>query len=193
MVARHLDATLSANSLTNEALGARHSDDADAHLLHLLHGLEHLGGGARLRSGEHDGLLSHALVARNVPLGSMDEIDLKILVAELVHEVLELHKLVPGATNAHQEDGVVTLVGDLIGHGGHLLARLVERLTVLEIPLLVEVHDLNFFRLCHERSFLVSSSEQAVIHRMRRVATCFLALLAMRWLMTRYQTGHMTL
>ena len=39
--------------------------------------------------------------------------------AELVHEVLELHELVPGAADAHQEHGVVALVGDLVGEFDH--------------------------------------------------------------------------
>ena len=155
MVARHLDAALGAHGLADGALGARHGDDADAHLLHLLHGLEDLGRGAGLGGGEDDGLLGHALVAGDVPLGGVDEVDLEVLVAELVHEVLELHELIPGAADAHEEDRVVALVGDLVGHGRHLLAGLDERLAVLEITLLVEVHDLNFLGLSHEHSFLV--------------------------------------
>ena len=79
----------------------------------------------------------------------MDKVDLEVAVAELVHEVLELHELVPGAADAHQEHGVVALVGDLVGERGHLLAGLVERLAVLEIALLVEMHDLDLLGFLH--------------------------------------------
>ena len=39
--------------------------------------------------------------------------------------------------------------GDLVGERGHLLAGLVERLTVLEIALLVEMHDLDLLGFLH--------------------------------------------
>ena len=133
MIGSHLDAILGADSLADGALGLGHGVDANALFLHLLDGLEDLGGGAGLGGGEHDGLLGHALVAHDVPLGGVDQVDLEVAVAELVHEVLELHELVPGAADAHQEHGVVALVGDLVGERGHLLAGLVERLAVLEI------------------------------------------------------------
>ncbi len=145
MVRSHGNAVLGTHSLADGALGLGHGVDAHAHVLHLLDGLEDLGGGAGLGGGEHDGLLGHALVAHGVPLGGVDQVDLEVAVAELVHEVLELHELVPGAADAHQEHGVVALVlGDLVGERGHLLAGLVERLAVLEIALLVEMHDLIF-------------------------------------------------
>ena len=127
MVRSHGDAVLGTHSLADGALGLGHGVDAHAHALHLLDGLEDLGGGAGLGGGEHDGLLGHALVAHGVPLGGVDQVDLEVAVAELVHEVLELHELVPGAADAHQEHGVVALVGDLVGERGHLLAGLVER------------------------------------------------------------------
>ena len=95
------------HSLADETLGLGHGVDTNALFLHLLDGLEDLGGGAGLGGGEHDGLLGHALVAHGVPLGGVDQVDLEVAVAELVHEVLELHELVPGAADAHQEHGVV--------------------------------------------------------------------------------------
>ena len=149
MIGSHLDAVLGADSLADETLGLGHGVDTNALFLHLLDGLEDLGGGAGLGGGEHDGLLGHALVAGDVPLGGVDQVDLEVAVAELVHEVLELHELVPGAADAHQEHGVVALVGDLVGERGHLLAGLVERLAVLEVALLVEMHDLDLLGFLH--------------------------------------------
>ena len=154
MVRSHGDAVLGTDSLADETLGLGHGVDADTHALHLLDGLEDLGGGAGLGVGEHDGLVGHALVAGDVPLGGVDQVDLEIAVAELVHEVLELHELIPGAAHAHQEDGVIALVGDLVCERGHLLAGLVERLAVLEVALLVEMHDLDLLGFLHGFSFL---------------------------------------
>ena len=88
-------------------------------------------------------------MAGDVPLGGVDQVDLQVAVAELVHEVLELHELIPGAAHAHQEDGVIALVGDLVCERGHLLAGLVERLAVLEVALLVEMHDLDLLGFLH--------------------------------------------
>ena len=157
MVAGHGDAVLGAHCLADEALGLGHGKDADAHLLHLLAGLENLGGGAGLGGGEHDRLLGHALMAHHVPLGGVDEVDLEVLVAKLVHEVLELHELVPGAADAHQEHGVIALVGHAVGHGRHELARLIQGLAVLEVALLVEVHDLDLLGLLHGCSLRLGS------------------------------------
>lgn len=149
MVGGHHDAVLGAHGAADLALGVGHGEDAHAHLLHLADGLEHLGGGAGLRGGQHDGALGHALVAHDVPLGGVDQVDLEVAVAELVHEVLELHELVPGAADAHQEDGVVALLVHAVGQGGHLLAGLVDVPAVLEVALLVEVHDLDLLGLLH--------------------------------------------
>ena len=149
MVRSHGDAVLGAASLADGALGLGHGVEAHAHALHLLDGLEDLGGGAGLGGGEHDGLLGHALVAHDVPLGGVDQVDLEVAVAELVHEVLELHELVPGAADAHQEHGVVALVGDLVGERGHLLAGLVDVLAVLDVALLAKVHDLDLLGFLH--------------------------------------------
>ena len=154
MVRSHGDAVLGADSLADGALGLGHGVDAHAHALHLLDGLEDLGGGSGLGGGEHDGLLGHALVAHDVPLGGVDQVDLEVAVAELVHEVLELHELVPGAADAHQEHGVVALVGDLVGERGHLLAGLVDVLAVLDVALLAKVHDLDLLGFLHGFSFL---------------------------------------
>ena len=153
MVGGHHDAVLGAHGPADLALGVGHGVDAHAHLLHLADGLEHLGGGAGLGGGQHDGLVGHALVAHDVPLGGVDQVDLEVAVAELVHEVLELHELVPGAADAHQEDGVVALLVHAVGQRGHLLARLVDVPAVLEVALLVEVHDLDLLGLLHSRSF----------------------------------------
>ncbi len=89
MVRSHGDAVLGADSLADGALGLGHGVDAHAHALHLLDGLEDLGGSAGLGGGEHDGLLGHALVAHDVPLGGVDQVDLEVAVAELVDEVLD--------------------------------------------------------------------------------------------------------
>ena len=153
VVGGHHDAVLGAHGLPDLALGVGHGEDAHAHLPHLADGLEHLGGGAGLGGGQHDGPVGHALVAHDVPLGGVDQVDLEIAVAELVHEVLELHELVPGAADAHQEDGVVALLVHAVGQGGHLLAGLVDVPAVLEVALLVEVHDLDLLGLLHSRSF----------------------------------------
>ena len=88
-------------------------------------------------------------MAHDVPLGGVDQVDLEVAVAELVHEVLELHELVPGAADAHQEDGVVALLVHAVGQGGHPLAGLVDVPAVLEVALLVEVHDLDLLGLLH--------------------------------------------
>ena len=157
VIGSHLDAVLGADSLADGALGLGHGVDANAHALHLLDGLEDLGGGAGLGGGDHDGLLGHALVAHGVPLGGVDQVDLEVAVAELVHEVLELHELVPGAADAHQEHGVVALVGDLVGELDHLLAGLIDVLAVLEIALLAKVHDLDLLGFLHGFSFLSST------------------------------------
>ena len=92
-------------------------------------------------------------MAHDVPLGGVDQVDLEVAVAELVHEVLELHELVPGAADAHQEDGVVALLVHAVGQRGHPLAGLVDVPAVLEVALLVEVHDLDLLGLLHSRSF----------------------------------------
>ncbi len=88
-------------------------------------------------------------MAHDVPLGGVDQVDLEVAVAELVHEVLELHELVPGAADAHQEDGVVALLVHAVGQGGHPLAGLVDVPAVLEVALLVEVHDLDLLGFLH--------------------------------------------
>ena len=149
VVGGHHDAVLGTHGLADLALGVGHGVDANAHLLHLADGLEDLGGSTGLGGGQHDGALGHALVAHDVPLGGVDEVDLEVLVAELVHEVLELHELVPGATDAHEEHGVVALLVHAVGQGGHLLAGLVDVPAVLEVALLVEVHDLDLLGLLH--------------------------------------------
>ena len=58
-------------------------------------------------------------------------------------------KLVPGAAHAHQEHGVVALVGHAVGKGGHLLAGFVQGSAILKIALLIEVHDFDFLSFCH--------------------------------------------
>ena len=145
----HLDAVLGTDDLTDRTFGLGHGVDADALLLELLAGLEHLGGGAGLGGGQDDGAVGHVLVAEYVPLRGVDEMDLEVLVAELIHKVLELHELVPGAADAHQEHGVVALIGDAVGQGGHLLARLHEAGAPGEIGILVEMHDLHGLGLLH--------------------------------------------
>ena len=79
----------------------------------------------------------------------MNKIHFQVLVAELVHEVLELHELVPGAADAHQEHDVVALVGHAVGDLGHLLACLDGCLAVGEVALLVEVYILDLLGLPH--------------------------------------------
>lgn len=63
-------------------------------------------------------------MARDVPLGGMDQVDLEIPVTELIHEVLKLHELVPSAADAHEKHRVVALVGNLVGEVAHELAGL---------------------------------------------------------------------
>lgn len=104
------------------------------------------GGDAGLGGGGHDGALGHALVAHHVPFGGVNKIHFQVLVAELVHEVLELHELVPGSGDAHQEHDVV---GHAVGDLGHLLARFDGRLAAGEVALLVEVCILDLLGLPH--------------------------------------------
>ena len=56
--------------------------------------------------------------------------------------------------DAHQEHGVVALVGDLVGELNHLLAGLVDVLAVLDVALLAKVHDLDLLGFLHGFSFL---------------------------------------
>ena len=81
-----------------------------------------------------------------------------VCVGILVHDILHAQKLIPSATDAHQEEVVEPLVTNVIRELLHLLADFVELLAILEIALLVEVNNLDLLGLLHKLSSALTRS-----------------------------------